>query len=86
METVTALARLTDLFRDMFGDDTLILTPETTAADVPGWDSMAHIGLMVEAERRFGVTFQTVEMEELTNAGEFAALIARKTGAEARAR
>lgn len=78
MEPEKILGRLTDLFRDMFADDTLILTPETTAADVPGWDSMAHIGLMVEAERRFGVKFHTVEMEELNNAGEFAALIARR--------
>ena len=86
MNNEKILADLTDLFRDMLGDDRLVLTPDTTAGDVPGWDSMAHIGLMVEAERRFGIKFQTVEMEELNNAGEFAALIARKTGAEARAR
>lgn len=86
MDQATIMSRLTDLFRNMFDDDALILTPDTTAGDVPGWDSMAHIALMVEAEQRFGVKFQTVEMEELSNVGEFAALLRHKIGAETRAR
>lgn len=86
MDQDTIMSRLTDLFRNMFGDDELTLTPDTTADDVPGWDSMAHIALMVEAEQRFGVKFQTVEMEELSNVGEFVALLHHKIGDEARAR
>jgi acyl carrier protein len=73
------LARLTDLFREIFDDDRLQLTPDTAAADVPGWDSMNHITIVVEAERRFGVKFRTGEIEDLRNVGEFIALIEQKT-------
>ena len=30
---------LTDIFRDLFKDDSLVLLPSTTAADIPDWDS-----------------------------------------------
>lgn len=79
MDHDAILTKLTDLFRDIFDDDGLELTPETTAEDVPGWDSMNHITIVVETERRFGVKFQTTEIEELKNVGEFIALIEKKT-------
>jgi acyl carrier protein len=39
---------------------------------------MNHITIVVEAERRFGVRFQTGEIEELKTVGDFPALIAKK--------
>jgi acyl carrier protein len=52
-----------------------------TAEDVEGWDSMNHIFIVVEIERRFGIKFQAAEMEELRNVGELAALVRRRTEA-----
>lgn len=69
---------LTELFREVLDDDSIVLTPETTAADIPAWDSMNHITIVVEAERRFGIKVRTAEIEELRNVGDFAALIAAK--------
>ena len=80
MDHAGILVRLTEMFREIFDDDALTLTPNTAAADVPGWDSMNHITVVVEAERRFGVKFHTTEIEELRNVGEFLTLIAKKTG------
>lgn len=80
MDQAAILSGLTDLFRQIFDDDRLVLTPETEAGDVPGWDSMHHITIVVEAERRFGVKFQTSEIEELKNVGEFIEVIGRKLG------
>jgi acyl carrier protein len=79
MDHAAILAGLTDLFREIFDDDRLVLAPDTAAADVPGWDSMNHITIVVEAERRFGVKFRTSEIEELHNVGEFITLIEQKT-------
>lgn len=59
-------------------DDSIVLTPATTAEDVDGWDSMNHIFIVVELEKRFGVKFQAAEMEELKNVGELAALVAQR--------
>ena len=70
--------QLTVVFRQVLEDDTIVLTPETTADDVDGWDSMNHIFIVVELEKRFGVKFQAAEMEELKNVGELATLVKQK--------
>ena len=58
-------AALNDIFRRVLDDDSIELTPATTADDVDGWDSMNHIFIVVELEKHFGVKFQAAEMEEL---------------------
>ena len=78
MDDAAILSGLTELFREIFDDDALVLAPVMGAANIPGWDSMNHITIVVEAERRFGVKFLTGEIEELRNVGEFIALIGRK--------
>ena len=80
MDRSAILACLTEMFRGIFDDDALELTPATAAADVPGWDSMTHITIVVEAERRFGVKFQTSEIESLRNVDDFLTLIGKKRG------
>ncbi len=70
--------QLNAVFRQVLEDDTLDLRPETTADDVEGWDSMNHIFIVVELEKRFGVKFQAAEMEELKNVGELASLVKQK--------
>ena len=80
MDNPAILAALTEIFRAILENDTIILTPETTAADVPGWDSMNHIFLMVEVERKLGIKFKTAELEELGNVGELVHLISSKLG------
>jgi acyl carrier protein len=81
MSTLThdeILAQLTEIFRTVFDDDSLVLHDATTAQDVPGWDSMNHITVVVEAERHFGIKVRTAEIEALRNVGDFIALIQRK--------
>jgi len=77
MNTLPVLAALSELFRDVFDDDTIVLSAATTAGDIAGWDSLNHISLLVAAEMRFGIQFRTAEMENLKNVGELSALIAR---------
>ena len=74
------LLQLTEIFRTVLDDDTLVLRPETTAADIPAWDSMNHITIVVEAERQFGIKVRTAEIERLRNVGDFVTLIASKRG------
>ncbi len=75
--------RLTPIFRDLFDDDTLILTPGLSAADVPDWDSPNHINLIVAVESSFGVKFQTAELESVQNVGQLAGIIERKLAIQA---
>ena len=74
--------QLTTIFRDTLDDDSLVLTPNLSAADVPEWDSFNHINLIVAIESRFKIKFQTAELEELHTVGHLADLIAAKLAAQ----
>lgn len=71
--------RLTGVFHDVFDDDSLIVTPELSAKDVDGWDSLAHIRLLLTVERAFKVKFSTIEISKLENVGSLVNLIAART-------
>ena len=70
--------QLNAVFRQVLEDDEINLTPEMTADNVQGWDSMNHIFIVVELEKRFRIKFQAAEMEELKNVGELASLVRQK--------
>jgi acyl carrier protein len=70
--------RLNEIFRDVIGDDSITLTPATTAQDVEGWDSVTNISLMVSIETQFGVKIRTDEIETLKNVADMVALIQSK--------
>ena len=68
---------LVSLIREMFADNSLEITPETKASDVPGWDSVAHVELMIAVEEHFNVRFSTGEAAGMKNVGDMARLIDR---------
>jgi acyl carrier protein len=70
--------RLTDIFRDVFDDDSIEINDAMTAKDIEEWDSLNHINLIVAVEGAFKVKFTTKEVTNLANVGEFIALIAGK--------
>jgi acyl carrier protein len=72
------LARLATLFREVFNDPELAISPATTADDIAGWDSMTHIALIVAAEQDFDIHFKASEMDGLQDVGELARLIDAK--------
>lgn len=75
--------RLTPIFRDVFEDDTLTLSPAMTADDVPGWDSLNHIRLVLQIQKEFGIKLSAAQTVNLNNVGELVALIGAKTEAAA---
>jgi acyl carrier protein len=84
MRSEDIYAQLTAIFHDLFDDDTLILTPDLTAAEVPEWDSFNHINLIVAIEAQFKIKFQTAELESLHTVGHLVDLIAIKLAAQGR--
>ena len=74
------LARLTVIFQEVFDDDEIPVSRATTARDVPGWDSLRHVSLLVSVERAFGVRFKSSEVANLKNVGELLDLIALHRG------
>ena len=72
------ISDLQSVFRDVFEDDTLVVDPSSTAKDVPGWDSINHIYLVVDIEKKFKVKFTTMEIQGWKNAGDIVADINKK--------
>ena len=68
--TEAILAAVTRIARSAFQAPLLDLTYETTSDDVPDWDSMNHITLLVEIEAHFDIQFSMAEIEELKGVGE----------------
>jgi acyl carrier protein len=78
MENGEIVSRLTPIFRDVFNDNALVVTERMTAADVPTWDSLSNINMIVAVEKAFGVKFSIKDVRALKNVGELLALIKRK--------
>jgi acyl carrier protein len=70
--------QLNRIFQDLFDDDGIALTPLTSARDIEGWNSLAHINLIVAVEEKFKIRFKTAEIESLHNVGHFVDVIERK--------
>lgn len=70
--------KLTPIFQDVFDNDDIVLTPNLTANEVEGWDSLGHVRLMVAIEKALGISLSTSEITGLANVGELAAVISRK--------
>lgn len=71
------LAQLQLVFDDVFLDSPK-LTPQLTAKEVPEWDSLLHISLLLAVEKAFNIRFRVGEVEGTKTVGEFADLIARR--------
>lgn len=80
---MTVLAQLNDLFRVVFDDPELIVSPQTTANDVEGWDSLSHANLISAIELRFRISFSRKEILTFRDVGEMGAAIEAKTGTAA---
>ena len=75
--------KITEILSDLL-DRPISLSPETTSADVPGWDSFNHINLIISIEAEFRIKFQTAEMETMHNVGALVDRIEKKLAEQGR--
>ena len=75
------LAEVTEIFRDVLNQEALQLQRETTANDVPDWDSLNHIELVVAVEKHFKIKFNFAELQKVRNVGDMCDNILGKLGA-----
>jgi acyl carrier protein len=55
------------------------LDEQTTASQVPGWDSLSHVNVIVAVEKHFRVHFSNLEVLRLKNVGDLQRLVDSKT-------
>ncbi len=71
-----ALEQLETIFREVFDDETIALTRETTPDQIRGWDSMNHINLIMTVEEEFDVAFSAEQAAGFETVGQLIDLIA----------
>ena len=72
------LKDLTQIFRDVFSNSKLEITPQLNSRDVEKWDSLAHLIMIKEVEAHFKIKFKLIEMASIQNAGDLINLIENK--------
>lgn len=72
------LNRLQPIFQDVFDQKQLVVSRESNAASVTGWDSLTHVSLVLALEQEFKIRFGLGELQELENVGGIVDLIERK--------
>lgn len=70
--------KIQELLRDIVDDETVVLTDDSTAENIPDWDSTNHVRLMVALEQEFGIRFETDEIAAPQSVGELITLIQSK--------
>ncbi len=67
------------ILRELQLDD-FDLRDATLASEVPGWDSLAHVGILSAVEAEYGIRLRALEVVRLHRVGDLQELIDRKTG------
>lgn len=75
MNKEQVMEKLTEIFRDVFDDEDIVLTEETSAKDIEEWDSLEHINLIAAVEKAFKFRFAMKEVSSMKNVGEMADII-----------
>jgi len=70
--------KLTEVFQEVFDDESLVLHEDLTADDVDEWDSLSHVNLMIAIEIAFGIEFNQSEIQNFANVGELMQCIESK--------
>jgi acyl carrier protein len=71
-------SRLNEVFADVLDVPEVQLERSTSAADIPEWDSIAHVRLMIAVEKTFGFRMRTGEIAALRNVGDLVDMIATR--------
>jgi acyl carrier protein len=78
MDNDQLMQQLSVIFRDVFENDDIGVTRETTANDIAEWDSLNHFQLIAALEKHFKIRFTTNEIYKWKNVGDMCDAIAGK--------
>ena len=70
--------KMNEIFRNVFGDYSIVLNDATNANDIEDWDSLEQINLIVNIDNEFSMMFDMSEVADLANVGEMVDLILSK--------
>ncbi|MCH8839909.1 MAG: acyl carrier protein [Planctomycetes bacterium] len=65
---------------EVFFVDAQQVSGESSPESIPAWDSMGHLNLVLAMEQKFGMTFDSEEIPQLTSVQAIAEAVAAKIG------
>ena len=77
------LAEVSGVLRKLLDQPGLIVTSETSADQVEGWDSLTHMSIISEVEAVFKIEFRFNEIMQMEKLGDMVDLIAEKIAGNA---
>jgi acyl carrier protein len=70
--------RVLRICREVLRVDDLEIEDAHTAEDIPNYDSLAHIEILVRCQQVFGIALSALEAGQVANFGELKTLVGRK--------
>lgn len=67
--------KLTEVFRDVFDNDHIVLKEDTVSSDIQDWDSLEFINIVVAVMETFKIKFSIEDLKKLDNVGQLVTLI-----------
>jgi acyl carrier protein len=74
------LAKVREIFNELFDVDPQSVSLETKAVDITGWDSVGHLSLCGALEDAFDVRFDVGELAEMNSVRTIVSIIDTKKG------
>lgn len=68
---MNVLGRLQAIFRDVFDDPKLVISPEIGPDQIADWDSVMQVNLVLAVEAEFEIRFTTDEIGHLRAVADF---------------
>ena len=78
MEKSEIIIKLTEIFRNVFKNQSIELYDSLSANDINNWDSLTHMVLITEVERTFAIKFKLKDINKMRNVGDLIGLIQSK--------
>jgi acyl carrier protein len=72
------LIKIQEAFASSFEVDPRMVTLETSASDIPGWDSVGHLSLASNLEQKFSISLDVDELIEMENVRAIVRIVSAK--------
>lgn len=72
------LKEITEIVQDILGQEEIQLTEMSTAKDIEGWDSLAHISILETVQSVYNVVFDLEEIIDMATVGDIITAVVNK--------
>ncbi|MFC2140719.1 acyl carrier protein [Acidobacteriota bacterium] len=70
--------RLEKIIREVFDIEAETIDENWTSDDIPNWDSVGHLNLIMEVEKEFHIKIEIEEMFEVEKLGDIITILNKK--------